>query len=94
MVLYNLSWDDQGDYECKTPEGKYFRFRLYMLDKDENDPRSQSTKRSDTQNNNLDIKTKLGSTVELACGQPSAQDKYIEWRKLDGVRHMKLYWGM
>jgi len=83
-----LSWDDQGDYECKTSNKQYFRFRLYMLDKDEIDPRT--TKRGSIQNNNMDIETKLGSTIELACGQPSAQDKYIEWRKLDGVRRFNM----
>ena len=88
-----MTWDDQGDYECKTSEGDYYRFRLYMLDTNESEPSRQTTKRNDQlDGSTVDIDAKLGSTIELACGQPSDKDGYIEWTPVNGVRETSFFY--
>jgi hypothetical protein len=88
-----LTWDDQGDYECKTSEGDYYRFRLYMLDTNDSEPSRQTTKRNEKTDvgSTMDIDAKLGSTIELACGQPSEKDGYIEWTPVNGVRDISFF---
>ncbi len=88
-----MTWDDQGDYECKTSEGDYYRFRLYMLDANESEPSRETTKRNEQSSDGSteDIDAKLGSTIKLVCGKQSDKDGYIEWKPVNGVRDTSFF---
>ena len=93
LILSQLTWDDQGDYQCKSPSNNYYRFRLYISDRDQGEfipdtqPSTDGPFIDDTVKpvsmSNIDARP--NTLVELACGPTTEQDRYIEWRKLDGV---------
>ena len=85
--------EDEGDYECKTATGLYYRFRLFVhqVEPEKEEEVTTTTPIQDETTTEYqepkidiqDVSGDEGSIAELVCGESSKYDGYIEWKRLD-----------
>lgn len=94
LVIYEVSKEDAGEYECFNPaNGDKRRMRLVVLQAasnvNTNKPIEKIENRRQIQSKyRREIEADLGGSVEIYCGFKNEAN--IRWRKVNGVSEKRL----